>query len=224
MLGGVVEPDDVDLAVPGQQFSYLRKHIFAVFGHVAAFVEPGVRLVGEAAARSERMVDVDREMRMMPIDDRIVETDLQPLGAAGLDVFLDEVAPERRVGDLVIRHLGIPHAETFVMLRGEDDILHPRLFCRLRPFARVEQIGIETGEILFVVGFVGDVFVAPHPFMTRGHRVQSEMDEHAETVVLPPRQAFRPTLGSFVENAFRQFAGRIPGSSRGTENNRRNQH
>ena len=65
--------------------------------YIAAFVKLlGIRVV---AARMER---IDRELRMMPVDEGIVEADVQAFGAKCIGIFLDKVAPERRVRDFVI--------------------------------------------------------------------------------------------------------------------------
>ena len=121
----------------------------------------------------------------MPVDQRIIETDVQSLGAERVDVFAHEVAPGGRVGAFIIGVLAVEHAEAFVMLRRQHGVFHTGRLRLARPFARVEEIGIEIFEILIVL-FFRRFFAVFYPFMPRGHGVQPPMNEHAEAVMPEP--------------------------------------
>ncbi|OQB99524.1 MAG: hypothetical protein BWX80_03670 [Candidatus Hydrogenedentes bacterium ADurb.Bin101] len=66
-----------------------------------------------------------------------------------------------------------------MMLRGKDDILHPRLARLARPQARVEQVRVKIPKIRFIP-LVRNFFMMLHPFMPRGGGIKPPMDEHAE--------------------------------------------
>ena len=182
ILSGIreVEPQDVDLAVVGQKFRHLIAHVLGILVHVTALAELLCILVVAA-----RMMPVNREFRMVPVDQRIIEADLQALGAEGIHVFLHKVAAGGRVGALVIGIGAVKHAEAFVVLGGEHRIFHAGCLGLARPFAGVVQIGIKVLEVL-VVMFLGNAFAHLDPLVARRHGVQAPVDEHAESVVAEP--------------------------------------
>ena len=180
---GEIEPHDVDLSVVFTKLAHLAVHV------VQIVVEIVLRaLEGFVVAFGMLAVAVVREIGMVPIDDGIIEADLEPFGAEGVDVFAHEVAMRGRVGRLVIGQLGIEQAEAVVVLGGEHGVFHAGLFGELRPLFRVVIHGIKFVEI-GLIGFHGDTLLAAHPFAARRNGVQPPMDEHAETILPEPGNA-----------------------------------
>ena len=73
----------------------------------------------------------------------------------GVGQFLDHIAFEGRIADLVFGHFAVEHREAVVMLAGEDQILHARVFGELNPFVGVELDRIEL-LVEIVVNLNGD--------------------------------------------------------------------
>ena len=131
------------------------------------------------------MEAVDREVGMVPVEQRIVEADPQPLGPERVDHLPQQIATGRGVGRLVIGVLRIPEAETFMMLGGDHKILHSGLSGRARPLRRTKQIGIEEIEIDLII-LVRDHFTAANPLVPARHRIESPVNEHPESIVNKP--------------------------------------
>lgn len=70
----------------------------------------------------------------MPIHDGEVEPDPDPFGSERIDELAHNIASEPGICDLVVSGLGVPHAESFMMLRRENRISHSCGLCGLRPF------------------------------------------------------------------------------------------
>lgn len=132
------------------------------------------------------MVHVDGEVGMVPVGQRVVEADLQPLGPERLDERLEQVLAVRRVGRLVVGRLAVPQTEPVMVLGRQHHIFHPCLTGPARPFLRVVEVGIEVLEVLLVARVV-DFLAVLHPLVPGRERVDAPMDEHAEPVVLEPR-------------------------------------
>ena len=122
----------------------------------------------------------------MPVDERIVETDFDTFGAECLDRLANQVLLVGRVADAIVGVFGGPQTKAVVVLGGDDEIFHARQFGHTGPFFGVEQIGVEVGEVLLVVGNA-DFFAVADPFVAGGQGVQPPVDEHAEAVVGKPR-------------------------------------
>ena len=86
---------------------------------------------------------------MVPVGFRVVGADAETLGAERVEDLFDDVrlriGVERAggVGRAVIRLLRVEQAETVVVLRREDDVLHARVLGGGHPFARVELLRVE---------------------------------------------------------------------------------
>ena len=72
-----------------------------------------------------------------------------------------------------------------MVLRGQNGVFHARRFRLTRPFARIEQIGIEMLEV-FVVFFLGNALAGLDPFVARGHRIKPPVNEHSKAVAGEP--------------------------------------
>ena len=94
---------------------------------------------------------VNGEIGMMPVDYRKIEADLYPLGPQCLNVFAHKVSSKLGLGDLEVGGLGVPHAETLMVLRCENNVFHSSPLGRTRPLTGVEQIRVEPWhEHLFI--------------------------------------------------------------------------
>ena len=173
---GEVKPDDVNFAVSGQKFRDLIPHILGITLHGAALVEffP-VRMIDIGVTA------VNDKVRVMPVQKRVVEADLQAFRSESIHHFPEQIFAAGSVGNFVIGVFAVPHAEAFVMLGGEDNVLHPGVFCSLCPFAGIEEIRIEKFKVNGII-FIQDLFMKTDPFMPGGHGIQPPVDEHAEPV------------------------------------------
>ena len=70
---------------------------------------------------------------VMPVHQRIIQANLEALGAAGLDHFAHEVTTRTTLDRVMRRDLGIPQAVAFVMFGGEHQVLHPGGLGHARP-------------------------------------------------------------------------------------------
>ena len=186
---GEVKPGDGDLAVIRQQLAYLVLHVLPVDAHVATLVHRHIllRVIPPLIVlRVKRMIDVNRKLRVVPVNQRVVQTDAQTFRTKRVHILPDDVLTIGRIRNLVVRVLGIPQAETLVMLRGQDDVLHARRLRDLRPRGGIVQVWVELLEIAVIVGLRNRLRLL-HPLATRRRRIQSEVDEHPESALRPPR-------------------------------------
>ena len=72
-----------------------------------------------------------------------------------------------------------------MVLACQDNVPHARLARGTRPSHRIVEIGVEVVEVRLVV-CVADFLVFLNPFVARGQRVNSPVNEKAETVMCPP--------------------------------------
>ena len=180
---GEVEPEDVDLSVLRQELGHLVAHELRVLADVALPVQ-----VRRVLAVAQGVEDVDRVLRVVPVLERVVEADAEPLGAEGVDDRAEQVAARGRVRRLEFRELRIPEAEAVVVLGGHDEVLHPRLAGEARPGARVELVRVEALRVA-VVDLVGDLLRRADPLVLGGHRVEAPVHEEAEAGLLEPGDA-----------------------------------
>ena len=134
---------------------------------------------------SAGVAPVDGKVGMVPVDERIVQTDVQAFVAEGVGVFFYDVLSVGGVGRFIVGVGGIEQTEAFVVFSGEHSVFHSGRLCAFRPLAGVEEVGVEQPEI-FIVFFVADLFVGFYPFVAGGHGIQAEMNEHTEAVVREP--------------------------------------
>ena len=167
VLAGIreVEPEDVDLAVVREEFRDLVAHVLAVLRHVAPRVELVDLLLRKVAVGVE---PVDDEVGVVPVDEGVVEADVEALGAEGVDDLAEQVAPGGGVGGLVVGVLGVEEAEALVVLRRDDEVLHAGGLGLGGPGLRVEEIGVEEVEVDLVL-LVVDVLDVLDPLVAGGH-------------------------------------------------------
>ena len=169
------------------------------------------------------MPRIDEEIGVMPVDERVVEPDLQPFGARGGNVFAHEVTPERRLRDLVVGRLRVPQTKSLVVLCRENHVLHAGPLRAPRPIAGIEEVGVEARQISICVGDWICALTILRPLMTGRHGIEPKVDEHAKAVVRPPRTAGVPLCGRLAEDALRRRRTvllRVKGKGReGAKNN-----
>ena len=170
---GVVEEEVVDPPVARQQLPDLAVQEGTVAGHVAALVQGVGRLVVAA-----RVHPVDGEVRVMPVDQRVVQPDAQPLGPDGVDELAHQVAPAR-ARRREVRQCGVPEREALVVLRRQDHIAGPGQPGGAGDGSGIEAVGLEVVEVDAVL-VVGQPLVGLHPLVTRGAAVEAEVDEQPE--------------------------------------------
>ena len=169
------------MAVIGQQLLNLRVHEFEVV--IVALA----RILFKVFIGVDYAVELGK-VRVVPVQQREVQPDLQPLGAECLHKLAYQIAPARRIGGLKVGLRAVEQAESVVVLGSQYGVLHARGLGDARPLARVVLDGVELAEVRLVM-FVVNALVIAQPLAARGYRVQSPVDEHAESVVLEPAYA-----------------------------------
>lgn len=159
-----------DFAIARQKLGDLALDI----GDIAAHV----RLVCRARRDLVRAFGVIG-VGMVPVGDRVVEAEGHVLLGAGRGELADDVAAERRVRDLIVRLVGVPHAEAVVVLGGDAEIAHPDAFGERDNFPRVEAGRVEAlGKLLvFLAGNLHDKLILLVKF---GERVNAPVEKQPE--------------------------------------------
>ncbi len=150
----VIHPQDVHRAVAGEQLAHLGAHVSGIATHVPH----GVQFLSFEVV-TQGVENVQRKVRVVPVNQRVIEADSQSLRTKGVHDKTQHVFAKGRARDLVICLLRIPQAKTVVMFGREHKILHARLAGDPGPLSWVEQIGVEMLEELLVI-------LVAHPFLT----------------------------------------------------------
>ena len=166
-----VKPDEIDLTVVRHELPQL---LTALVAHLQSAVAVQLRhkVAGEA-----------------PVHRRVIEADLQALGAAGFHILAHKIPMGGRIHAVVGADLAVEETEAVVMARCEHHIFHAGLLCRPRPGRRVEGRG---GEALRKPGIVGgvDPLHEHGPFAAAQQRVQAPVQEHTVFRVAEPLELF----------------------------------
>src|SRR5207245_1177000 len=122
---------------------------------------------------------------MMPVHQRIIQTDAQAFAASSIHIFADEIAARSLLWRAIIRGFGIEVAETFMVLRGHDHIAHAGFLCELCPIPRRKRLRLELlcQRSVFRNRYA---FVLHNPLVAAEHAVKPPMNEHAEARFVPP--------------------------------------
>ncbi len=108
--------------------------------------------------RFENIVHVTGQVRssraailwVPPIQHRVVKAEANIAPGAGRGNFLDVVAAERRMHDIVVRSLGIEHAKAVVMFRHKYGVADAALVKELYPFVGIEMLALKLPVKLVV--------------------------------------------------------------------------
>ena len=124
----------------------------------------------------------------MPVHQRVIESDAQSFCASGVHVFAHQIATRALLRSVVIRELGVPQTEAFMMFSSHHHVLLPGSFGEASEIARRIGLGLELRcERHVLVDRYG--LVLHRPLMTRASAVQAPMDEHAKLRRMPPLHA-----------------------------------
>ena len=177
---GEVQPQDVERVEQRDQLAHLVVQVLDVLAHVALCVgcEKG------QVVRS-RMDPVHRELRVVPVNQRVIEADLQPRLPERLHPRPQQIAPRRRIRRFVVGELAVPEAEAVVVLARDDRVFHAGTLGGRGPLVRVVEVGVEVIEVRLVV-LVGDLLALFHPLVARRHRVDAPVSEQAEPIMNEP--------------------------------------
>jgi hypothetical protein len=179
LVGEVVE-EIVDLAVPGQELAHLAVQVDAVPARVTADVlRLGVGIV------ASRVVPVDEEVGMVPVEQGVVKADLQAGRSDSVNVLGDDVLAVWRVHHRVVSQLGVPKAEALVMLRGQHDVLHARPLGLPDPVDGIEQVRLEVARVALVRLCLNPLAVH-QPLVAGPQCVQTPVHEETETIMAQP--------------------------------------
>lgn len=173
---GEVEEEQVDPAVFGEEFAYLPLHVLPVARHVAG-LPPGLGV-------PQRVVLVDREVGVVPVEQRVVQADPQTLGAHRVDELAHQVTAGR-VHRGVFGQGRSEQAETVVVFGGQHRVTHPGLPRGSGQLTGVEEVGIEPVQVTVVL-LLRHGLPAAHPLVPRRQAVQAEVDEEPEARRLEP--------------------------------------
>ena len=97
---GEVEPENVDFSVIGEKFADLIAHILRIAFHVASPVHFSAFFFAEVPVRTFAVVK--DEILMVPVEERVVETDAEPLRTESVHHFPQKIASAFCTGDFVI--------------------------------------------------------------------------------------------------------------------------
>ena len=178
-----IEPHYVYLAVVGAKLAHLSMHIVKVAVKIAAFIR-----AFRPVAHGMLPVPIMRKVLVVPIYQRIIQPNVQPLSTGGIGKILHYVPPKLCIGGLKTGRCGIKKAKAVVMLRREYYIFHAGAFCCARPAGRIIELRIKFVKIVHIVGFFHLLRTA-HPFAARRYGVKPPMDKHAEARIKKPFHA-----------------------------------
>ena len=181
---GIVEPEDIDLSIVRDQLLDLPVHI----GKIPVKVDFLI-LIGRISAHGMDRVVVFREIRVVPVEQGVIQAHAEALGAHRVHKLPHKIAPTGGVRALIIRQLGIKQAEAVVMLGRQDDILHSGPLCAAGPVSGIVGLCRKFLHITLVL-FGGDSGVAHIPFAASGDGIEAPMQEHTKTRILKPLYSF----------------------------------
>ena len=181
---GIVEPEDIDLSIVRDQLLDLPVHIGKITVKVDFLI-----LIGRISAHGMDRVVVFWEIRVVPVDQGVIQAHAEALGAHRVHKLPHKIAPTGGVRALIIRQLGIKQAEAVVMLGRQDDILHSGPLCAAGPVSGIVGLCRKFLHITLVL-FGGDSGVAHIPFAASGDGIEAPMQEHTKTRILKPLYSF----------------------------------
>jgi len=178
-VGEVIE-HDVYLAEPREQFLHLRVEVGGVLADVPFLVH-----LGRLRVAPQGVQEVYRELRVMPVNEGVIETHPQPLRAERLHHRPDEVLAPGRVGHLVVRLTAVPQTEAVVVLGGHHEVPHPGPPGHPRPLGRVVEVRIEMIEVTPVL-LIAHLLGALDPLVASRAGIDAPVDEHPEALANEP--------------------------------------
>ena len=150
-------------------------HVLQVAVKITSFI-PALRMVPHRVLT----ILVMRKIRMPPVDQRKIESDLQPLFPHSIDILPNQVTMAGRVGRLEIRILRVIEAEAIMVLCRHDHIFHPGIFRCFCPLSHIQITWVKGVKVLPVL-VIGHLLIAHDPLTPCRNAVKSVVDEHPES-------------------------------------------
>ena len=178
-----VPPDSGDGTVLRAEFGDLALQIV----EVAVPVVPG-------GIGPDLMVAAEvRIVLLVPVHHRVVELQRNPAPGAGPRHLPDDVLPVWSVPNVKIGLSARPQAESVVVLDGQHQILHARLFGEVEPPFRVETARMEFGGQLLIL-FGRNAVALLLLFVQPVNRVQPPVEKKSQPPLEKPVAAVVKTL------------------------------
>ena len=154
---GKIKPHDIDLAVIGEQLPDLVVEVGNIIVPIVLHI-----FVGFIVPHGVLPVPIVGKIRMMPVDHRVIKTDLDSLCPEGLHIFPHQISSALGIGALIVGVSGIKQTKAIVMLCGEHRVFHAGLLRQLSPFPRIVADRIKFLKI-FLIFLCGNFFIAFYP-------------------------------------------------------------
>ena len=164
-----VKPDAVHLAVTRQQFCELVVHEMVITVPVSLF-----RHLPRVPSRASHGIIV-----ACPVNVRVVQVQPHLFLVASVRQLFHHVLAVRRVHDVVVRAVRVPHRETVVVSRREADVFRSSRFERFDPLSCVEVVRIE-GACRFGILRLVNPLILHEPFALSEQTVKSPVQEYSE--------------------------------------------
>src|ERR1035438_589069 len=181
---GEVEPHRVDVAIAGQQLGDLPVQELPVPHDV-----PAAGRLNELPVVAAGMQSVDREVGVMPVDQRVVEADAESPRTERVDQWPNQIFPQRSMAHGVVGQRRVPEREALMVLGGEHHVAHPGAGRLVRPEPGIMQVRVEMLEVRAVL-LVGEALGAhdldalaralPGPVVLHVHTTKGRGYEPAE--------------------------------------------
>ena len=171
-LGRNIPEESINLAVIGKQLCDLIFDVFPVGFKIGFVLIYSLPLVGRGGIVAVFMV---------PVWVGVVKGEKHFVFLTGIGKHFQHIPPIGRVHDVVISVLGIPHAETVMMLGGKTDVLHTGPLGKQHPFLRIIVYGIKPVHQGFVLCSI-QIIPGKRLLMQFRQRVNTPMDEHTKFI------------------------------------------
>ena len=124
---------------------------------------------------------------MRPVDERVVESELQSVLAHFLNERRNEVALcSRSLHGAQVAVLGVPQSHTVVVLGSKHGVARSALLDEVEPCLRVVVLGCEAVALSHVL-LVGQILVVERPALRHTiHSIDAVMDENTQLGVVEP--------------------------------------
>ena len=125
---------------------------------------------------------------MVPIHQRIVESEPQTFGACCIDILANEIPSRSLLRRAIFGEFCIEVTEAFVMLGGHDHVFHAGALGQLRPGASGIRNRLKFWRQPLVFAD-RNAFVLHYPLVTTERAVKAPVNEHSELRFVPPFHA-----------------------------------
>ncbi len=158
-----IPPEDIQRSVVGGELTHLIREEIEIAVEVVTLYRQRLILVALVLEGVREGVVESDIIGMMPIDHRVVDTDLEVLLADGVDDLACEVA-SAEIHRVIIGYGAIVKGEPLVMFTGEDDIFGAHLLGQCGPLLGKAFLGLEERPERGFVFIGGDSGRVLNPF------------------------------------------------------------